>query len=443
MEILSYYSDPYCHEIEATVTSVSEVTSDMKKALKVSLGLVPDPVCAVMFDRTIFYPEGGGQPGDRGFLEVEGRDLVIADTHKLHNNVVHGEPSDGGEDCPDSDHGLGIVPVHFVLCNPDEINLGTVVKLKLDWNHRYSFMQEHTAQHLVSGLLYSMFSIGTVSVHLGQDEFTVEVSEPEVSDEKMLEIEKAGNDAILSADEVSCNFVSHDEAESLGLRRSIKVDTDVRLVGIAHRDCVACGGLHVSRTSECRILLYMGQEKIRGNVRTIWKTAEPAMNMIHEEHSIIRSLCAMQSARPSELVSKVKDITENLTEERQRNSALRIKLAEYMIQSELGGGNPVVAMSLEAGSIDILSFAQAADAFTDLALCVISEGSDKELWLILLKGRYEQLDFSLVRKELLSKIGAKGGGRPPLFQGMAPKMTKAEVEKFLAGFIAMAGAEHE
>jgi alanyl-tRNA synthetase len=436
MENLFYYTDPYCREIDAKVADVQDITEQQAHQLSVSLGKVPHDVCAVLFSTTIFYPEGGGQPGDRGTVTIGGHSFEIIDTHKKHNNVIHKGQEAGDE--RDSDGGLGIVPVHFVACSKNLIHAGDEAHLVLDWDHRYAFMQLHTAQHLLSGLMFSKLGIGTVSVHLGVDNLTVEVSEPEINESDMLLIEDAANDAVLSGLNVSCSFLSHSEAEALHMRRSIKVDTDVRVVRIADLDAIACGGMHVKCTSECRIVLYQGQEKIRGNIRTIWKAGTAAMDQIHADHDIVRRLCALQSARPEELFGISDALQKSLVQERAEKSRLSLMLAKSLIDARIAGKASSCAFVLDS-EMDLKSFASAAEGYDNLALAAVKKDSGKILWLVVLKGRYDKIQFSEVRSRLLGPLGAKGGGRSPLFQGMAAECTDESIAEFLRGFEAMAG----
>ena len=118
-----YYENPYLEELEAEVVAVSG--------------------SALILDKTIFYPEGGGQPGDCGLFG----DIPIATTEKGDDGTPHHIIAEGFLPPP----------------------VGTRAKLHLDWEHRYFYMREHSAQHLVSALLFSMHGIGTVAVHQGED----------------------------------------------------------------------------------------------------------------------------------------------------------------------------------------------------------------------------------------------------------------------------------
>ena len=125
-----YYQDTYLRTLNCTVTSVAR----------------SDKETLVQTDRTVFYPESGGQPGDRGNLGA----FRVLDTRKA---------SDGDS--------------ILVLEPSAAVKESDVLELSLDWEHRIRFMRIHTAQHLLSGLLFTMFSIGTVAVHQGDEYLTI------------------------------------------------------------------------------------------------------------------------------------------------------------------------------------------------------------------------------------------------------------------------------
>lgn len=448
MENLVYYQAPYQRTLDAVVTKVGEPNAHALKALGKTAGA--GSVRAVQFDKTIFYPEGGGQPGDCGTLIIEedsrsgesepdrnlaGSCFRILDTQKLHNNVDHKDSrAVGGEDNEDSEGGLGIVPVHLVECADGDLVPGMHVKLVLDWEHRYSFMQYHTAQHLLSGLMFRHFQLGTVAVHLGQEDLTIEIPEGEVSDASMRELEDLANDAILKGLETSSCFMTHGEAEKLGLRRSIKVSTAVRIVRIGDIDSIACGGLHVGNTSECRIVLYQGQEKIRGNVRTIWKAAGPAMEQVHQDRRTVKELCALQSAQPEELTGISVNLQKSLAEERQARAKMATMLASAVLEQRIDSETGISAFVMDTPYLELKNFGEAAEAYGDLALAVLKKDEGKLLWLVVLKGKYGAVPFSEVKSKLLGALGARGGGKPPMYQGMATETSEAARSAFLDGF---------
>ena len=139
---LLYYSDRYMKDFSAEVLSVSPKGDRWD----------------VVLDKTCFYPEGGGQPGDRGFIgEAEVVDVV------KRNGIVH----------------------HVTASNP---GAGENVSCSIDWERRFDYMQQHTGQHIVSGVLYN-FGYGTVSVHQGERYTTIETDAAQIGKEDLERIE--------------------------------------------------------------------------------------------------------------------------------------------------------------------------------------------------------------------------------------------------------------
>ena len=211
-----YYQDPYLTKITCTVKAVSHT----------------DKATEVRTDKTIFYPESGGQPGDRGTL---GQYRVL-DTRK-------------------ADDGDSIL----ILDPSSEVKEGDVLELVLDWDHRYKFMVIHAAQHMLSGLLFTMFGIGTVAVHQGEEYLTIETDKSAIDEKVIDELILAANEKIRENHSIIYHEMSHKDAEALGLRRSIKVEGDVRIVEIKDVDRIACGGIHASRTGELSAVLVMSR----------------------------------------------------------------------------------------------------------------------------------------------------------------------------------------
>jgi alanyl-tRNA synthetase len=200
----------------------------------------------VITDRTICYPEGGGQPGDRGWI---GPATVLDTVEDAEGRILH------------------YVDGFFTL------EEGKEALMRLNWEHRFEYMQQHTAQHLISGILHSLKMIGTVSVHLGHDCLSIETDRFEIAPEDLIAVEDQVNEIIRQNASVSYEELPLAEAQALGLRRAIKVEGLVRLVRIGDFDIIACGGLHVQCTAQIKQVLYKGSEMIRGHVRTHWYAA--------------------------------------------------------------------------------------------------------------------------------------------------------------------------
>ena len=213
-----------------------------KKRLSVTiLQIVPyKKMVGVITDKTIFYPEGGGPPGDRGTLGG----LTVVDTQYNKNREI-----------------LHIVSKDCAL------EVGKQYELVLDWAHRYHYMKEHTCQHLISGILYKSFSIDTVSVHLGEKNISIETQESAIHPKTIEAIEDEVNKALLHPSRVTSKVLPDEELSSLELRRAPKVSNNIRIVTIEGYDEIACGGVHLNAISEIGSVLFQSSESIRGHVR--------------------------------------------------------------------------------------------------------------------------------------------------------------------------------
>ena len=390
-----YYQDPYLSRITCTVTDVSR----------------SDKATEVRTDRTIFYPESGGQPGDRGKLGQ----YSVLDTRK----------ADDGDS--------------VLILEPEaRINKGDVLELVLDWDHRYKFMVIHAAQHMLSGLLFTMFGIGTVAVHQGDEYLTIETDRSAIDGSIIDELVLAANERIRENHEIIYHEMSHKDAEALGLRRSIKVEGDVRIVEIKDVDRIACGGIHVARTGEIGIIYCLGHEQIRGHVRLYFSCGRQAIESLIADSKVIRDLNRTFSCRTDEIMSKVAETLASLSEAKAEAGVAMRRLALTEVR-DMTGADGICIMECAPGA-DLQNYAQAVLEFDDIAMLVTCPESGRTKWLIALKGRFEKIDFNSLIRPLLAEINAKGGGRSPVFQGVAACDDKERIKDFSDKFRTLVGA---
>lgn len=361
---------------------------------------------SLILDSTICYPEGGGQSGDQGLIGG----VRLLDTTKDDNHTIY--------------HHMESLP----------FSIGQQVAIELDWERRYHFMRLHTAQHVASSLLFHRHGIQTVSVHLGEHFLTIETDSSSIDRSLCYDIEDAVNEVIRSAHPVHYELHNRQEAQALGLRRSIKVaDESVRLVVVEAVDTIACGGLHVASTSEIELCRYLGQEKIRGHVRLIFTVAAIAREENRKAQLAVEQLGVLFS---SPLDTLVEVVGETLAKAEQTKAELRkakqslaaLTLTCQLPRCEYNAGVPVVMLTVDE-QIELKDLGQAILEHADLALFAAKPDGDSIQWLIGLQGKASWLlDWQSRKSQLLEEINGKGGGRPPLYQGSA----KTDCEHFFA-----------
>ena len=384
-----YYENTYLRNLDCTVVHVDR----------------SDKAVEVLTDRTIFYPEGGGQSGDRGTLGP----WKVLDTRKA----------------PDGDSVLILEPTAGV-------KEADTLELTLDWEHRYRFMVMHTAQHMLSGLLYTMYGIGTVAVHQGEEYLTIETDRDSIDQATVDGLVLAANDEIRANHDIVYHEMSHADAEALGLRRSIKVEGDVRIVEIRDVDRIACGGIHVARTGEIGIICALGHEQIRGHVRLYFLCGRQALDSLLFAGRTVQNLCRIFSCKAEELEGKVSDTFASLAAAKAAASAASRRLALADVRSNIGEDG--VCLISCAPDADLQDYAQAVMQYDNLAMLVTSTDDGRTRWLIALKGKFGGLDFNVLVRPLLAEINAKGGGRSPVFQGIAACSDENRIRTFKEKF---------
>ena len=220
-----YYTDAYLQEFDARVVRVGTHRGRT----------------SVVLDRTAFYPTSGGQPFDTGLLDRSIRVVDVID-------------DDAGD------------VVHVVDTPADALYLGRTVHGNIDWPRRFDHMQQHTGQHVLSAAIERLFSVRTLSFHLGAEASTIDVSR-ELSREELVAAEVDANRAVWENRPVAIRFVDAEEAATLPLRKDPVRGGTLRLVDVESFDLSACGGTHVARTGGIGVIAIGATERFKGGQR--------------------------------------------------------------------------------------------------------------------------------------------------------------------------------
>ena len=393
MTRLLYYEDPELCEFEATLVERRD----------------RDGRPEVRLDRTAFYPEGGGQPADRG--ELAGVD------------VVHVRKEDG--------------EVYHVLGARLDAEAGATVPARVDAQHRRDYRQQHTGQHILSAALVRVGGYATVSVHQGSDVTTIEVDAEEIPPADLEAVERLANEAIEADLPVNAEWVSEETIDRFPLRRPPKVSGSIRVVEVGDFDCVACGGVHTARTGEIRLVHAVGVETIRGHARIAWKIGDRALAHYRRTSDIANRLGSMLSAQPNEIVERVEKQEARIREADLENRRLHGRLHELVAKSLLTDAEPehgrrIVTAGFDGESSGFLrGVTEQLVSTTGVGSCLVNRDGDRLHWTIGLAPG-SGLAFDTVRDELLPLVDGKGGGKPPIWQGIGTRPEGAQA--FLAAF---------
>jgi len=372
---LIYYTYPYKTDFSASVLSVEKVPNESSQ-------------WDVILDKTCFYPEGGGQPSDIGIIDgIE---------------VLHVFKKDGKV-------------FHRMVLPPLSVN----VQCSIDWEHRFDYMQQHTGQHIISGALF-LSGYGTVSVHQGENVTTIEIDKADISSEDLLTVESLSNSIISKNIDLNSEWLTDTELEGVKLRRKPKVKGQIRIISIADFDKVACGGIHTDRTGEVGCLKYVSVEKIRGHARISWKIGKRVIKDYEEKTLIISSLTTAFSARQSEITVKVSDMISTVKEYKRLYSQMESRYTSLLVKelfnnAEIIDGTYFISEIFKNESKDFLrKIVNCLDGNDRYLICLINRMEESFQWIIANAG----FDFSLSR-DVLKIINARGGGKAPVWQGIA------------------------
>ena len=256
-----YYDSAYIKEFEAQVLSCQ----------------VGQKGWEITLSATAFYPEGGGQPADTGLLG----NVRVTDVHEKDGQVVH--------------YTDGPLPV------------GEMVRGVIDWDRRFQHMQEHSGEHLVSGLIHQRFGYDNVGFHMDDDVITCDFSGV-MTEEQVAEVERACNEAIVANVEVGISFPDAEALEKLAYRSKKALKGDVRIVDVPGCDRCACCGVHVRSTGEIGLIKVLSSMKHRGGTRVFFVCGIRALRDYEARIRETRAVSALLSAKPLEISSAVERV---------------------------------------------------------------------------------------------------------------------------------------
>jgi Ser-tRNA(Ala) deacylase AlaX len=350
----------------------------------------------VVLTSTIFYPEGGGQPADRGALG--GADVV--DVQRAESGEI----------------------VHRVASAPD---LDESVELRLDWRRRFDLMQQHTAQHLITAIADDEFDLPTTSFHLGEDYSAIEL-DAEVIGPKILEkLEARVNEEIRRAVDVGFRFVERDLVDTNTVRsRALPagLGDEIRLVEIDGIDLNTCGGTHVRSTAELQVIKFIGTDPARGGTRLSYLAGGRVIAWMQSEIERRDTLNGLLSCGASDWVDSIEKLLDDVkTANRELRSAreeLSTRLGRSLAQES---GRLVVAHRRENDFKFLESVAQAALDYdgTDVVFLTAAD-TTHDGGIFLLAGPPELV--SEVGDRAAELLDGRGGGRPGRYQGKAAQI---------------------
>lgn len=374
-----YYEDSHRKAFTATVTGCVETKTGWE----------------VTLDATAFYPEGGGQSWDTGVL---GDANVLFVTEK-DENIVH-------------------------LCDKP-LAVGSVVTGKIDWDRRLDLMQQHSGEHMVSGVIHKRYGYHNVGFHMGADVVTIDF-DGTVPQEDLQDIENAVNAAIWANLPVKCWYPSEKELQKVPYRRKKDLPWPVRIVEFPGIDICACCGTQVKATGEIGLVKLLSCVKFHEGVRMEMVCGKRAVKLLSDTYEQNKQVSQAFSAKIGETGQAARRMNEALTAEKFRSTGLERRLFDYIAQGYAG---KKLALHFEE-KLTPVGNRELCDAIADYAAVAVTlSGNDEAGYSLCIISRTE--DAKAVGAEAIQALNGRGGGKKEAFQGNI-KASRREIADYFA-----------
>lgn len=349
----------------------------------------------IILDRTVFFPEGGGQSSDTGSLGG----VSVSDVQEIDGKIIH--YTDG------------------------PLVEGTEVEGCIDWTERFSKMQQHTGEHIVSGLIHKIYGYHNVGFHLGTDSVTLDFNGV-VPKEKLHEIEQLANEAVAKNLPVQVLYPTDEELSKISYRSKIEIEGQVRIVVIDGYDVCACCAPHVKQTGEIGLIKLVGMQNYKGGVRISMLCGFRALEDYYQKEKNNREIAVMLSAKEYETAVEVERLQEELAMKKAKIAELERKFLEQKVET-LDISGEIVCLFEETDPVmtrELVNLLLKKGA----KMAAVFSGNEREGYRYVLGSR--SLDVRKNGKLLNEAFHGRGGGKPEMVQGTV-QGKREEIEAFL------------
>ncbi|QGU94079.1 alanyl-tRNA editing protein AlaX-L [Clostridium bovifaecis] len=372
-----YYENPYMKDFTAEIINVIEKENKYH----------------VQLSSTCFYPEGGGQPSDIGFIESYPVTYVYEDSGNIYH-VIETKP----------------IKIHRVKC-------------RIDWKRRYDNMQQHLGQHILSASLVNLFNANTIGFHLGENYTTIDIDKVLGKDE-IKEVEDIANKIVLDNIKVEILYPTNSELKKSPLRKALpKTNEQIRIVKIGDMDINACCGTHPSSTIEVQMVKITKWEKYKNGIRIYFLCGSRAVSDYIGKHDVIEIMAGLLKCNTSSVLGEVQRLSGELNKALAEAGSLKTEVAGYKVQNMLNSCESINSIRIVKDifdNSDLKSLNLLASKLTDFPNVIVLFGlkaQDKAQLLFMCSKDLKVLNMGTLLKDAITLIDGKGGGSAFSAQG--------------------------
>ena len=361
-----YYLDAYATTFKAKVLECTEDKKNWK----------------VVLDRTLFYPEGGGQPADMGTLGG----VNVLDVHEKNDVVTH--------------------------TTDKPLEVGAEVEGVIDWERRFDLMQNHSGEHILSGVICAKYGCDNVGFHMGKEMITIDLN-TKIPDEDLPWLEEKANEAIWNNVPVGIRYPSKEELDALDYRSKKELEGQVRIVNVGEYDCCACCGTHVRLAGEVGLIKIISAQNYKGGTRLELLCGKRALQDYRKKNDVSADAGKLLSVPAEKVDGAVKNVLAERDALNQTLTQLKWKYFSLKAEQVAEGTENILFFGEGLNSKDMTSFADLLLKKGAKRTAVFSPSGDGFAF-VLLSNEKDGRDFADAMKE---PFACKGGGKPDAIQG--------------------------
>ena len=336
-----------------------------------------------VLDRTAFFPEGGGQEADTGVIDG----VNVLDAQERDRLIYHKTEK--------------------------PLEVGKAVEGQIDWNKRFSNMQQHSGEHIVSGIVHATYGYDNVGFHMGKDAITIDFNGP-LTKEQLKDIEIKANEAVVADLDVQVQYPTREELANIKYRSKIEIEGQVRLVTIPGHDACACCAPHVKKTGEIGSIKFVGLQNYKGGVRVSMLCGFRALEDYEAKSERMKELSVLLSAPEHEIIHEVERLREEISAYKYEIAKLQEKLLIFQA-NEIAEGQELVMLfesGLEGnGPRELVNLLVAKQT----KVAAVFAGNDADGYRYVIGSK--TVDVRPIATELNQACAGRGGGKPEMVQG--------------------------
>ncbi len=375
-----YYEDSHLKTFSARVVSCQQIPKGWE----------------IILDATAFYPEGGGQAADTGRLGG----VRVQDTRERGETVVH-------------------------LCD-GPLEEGAMVEGTIDYDKRFLRMQQHSGEHIVSGIIHRRYGYHNVGFHMGSDIITIDF-DGVIPAEDLPGLEAEANSALWQNLPIRCWYPSQEELPQVFYRTKRALPWPVRIVEVPGFDSCACCGTHVKATGEIGLIKLFTAVGLRGGTRMEMACGQAALKLLNDAYAQNKLVSQAFSAKLGETGAAAQRMNELVAQQKYRITGLEKQIFSAIAALYAGKGN---VLHFEEG-LDNTAVRDLADAIAESCggTAAVFSGSGTEGYAFCLVTRSG--DLRQLGRDMTKALNGRGGGKP-IFQQGRVQASRTEIEAFFA-----------